>query len=427
MLTERIAKALALAVEAHDGQKRKGTNIPYISHPMGVASIALDHGADEEQAIAALLHDAVEDGGPDYATQIRELFGNRVADIVEGCTDGVPDASGKKEAWKPRKDRYISHLRNATDDVLLVSGSDKLHNARAIVEDLLRIGSAVFDRFSATRGQTLWYYTTLAEIFVQRETPIANALADSVQRMNQLSKSGTVAEILRHQVDHFYETLVDLLGADDELEIPELTREQEQELMLLVISVMRIVATEKNKMHPFISELKKFGAKNFSEITMYLEKRTTDALEQIINVRVSEYFSVFGEKSVNGLWNIGSVLRKFTELANCSSDLRNRATSIGTQKFIERSLEEFSKLLGDIEHQAEVLENEALKWLEDRMRAPDGHERSYGSFGDPSIGLRISPRMQRWNPDRLDTPLRWIVLRLERDFEQEHLMKEAHV
>jgi (p)ppGpp synthase/HD superfamily hydrolase len=92
MLTDRIAHALALAVEAHDGQKRKGTSIPYISHPMGVASIALEHGADEDQAMAALLHDAVEDGGFEYAQRIREQFGDRVADIVQGCTDGVPDA-----------------------------------------------------------------------------------------------------------------------------------------------------------------------------------------------------------------------------------------------------------------------------------------------------------------------------------------------
>ena len=94
MLTARISQALALAVEAHDGQKRKGTAIPYIAHPMAVASIALEHGADEEQAMAALLHDAVEDGGPQYAILIRNQFGDRVADIVEGCTDGVRDANG---------------------------------------------------------------------------------------------------------------------------------------------------------------------------------------------------------------------------------------------------------------------------------------------------------------------------------------------
>lgn len=187
MLTERIAKALALAVEAHDGQKRKGTNVPYIAHPMGVASIALDHGADEEQAMAALLHDAVEDGGVHYAKIIREQFGDRVANIVEGCTDGVPDVNGKKEAWKPRKERYIAHLQNATDDVLLVSGSDKLHNARAIVEDLLSIGPAVFDRFTASQEQTIWYYETLAGVFSQRGTSISKALSDTVLRMKQLA------------------------------------------------------------------------------------------------------------------------------------------------------------------------------------------------------------------------------------------------
>ena len=187
MLTERIAKALALAVEAHDGQKRKGTNIPYIAHPLGVASIALDHGADEEQAMAALLHDAIEDGGQQYAKRIREQFGDRVADIVKGCTDGVPDASGKKESWKLRKERYISHLQLSSDDVLLVSGSDKLHNARAIVEDLLRIGPAVFDRFTAPQEQTIWYYETLSDVFSSRGAPVAKALSDTVQRMKQLA------------------------------------------------------------------------------------------------------------------------------------------------------------------------------------------------------------------------------------------------
>lgn len=189
MLTERIGRALALAVEAHDGQKRKGTEIPYLAHPMGVASIALDHGADEDQAIAALLHDAVEDGGQHFAEIIREQFGDRVADIVEGCTDGVPDASGVKEAWLPRKQRYITHLRHSPEDVLLVSGADKLHNARAIVEDLLNIGHSVFDRFTATPDQTIWYYETLSEVFTERGTPIAKPLADTVKRIKQLANS----------------------------------------------------------------------------------------------------------------------------------------------------------------------------------------------------------------------------------------------
>ena len=191
MLTERIGRALALAVKAHAGQKRKGTEIPYLAHPMGVASIALDHGADEDQAIAALLHDAVEDGGEHFAEIIRVQFGDRVADIVAGCTDGVSDASGVKEAWLPRKERYIAHLRESSDDVLLVSGSDKLHNARAIVEDLLNVGRAVFDRFTATPDQTIWYYETLSEIFTERATPIAKPLSETVRRMKQLANEAT--------------------------------------------------------------------------------------------------------------------------------------------------------------------------------------------------------------------------------------------
>jgi GTP pyrophosphokinase len=187
MLTDKIASALALAVEAHNGQKRKGTCIPYVAHPLAVASISLEHGADEELAMAALLHDAVEDGGASYAGRIRDQFGDRVAEIVAGCTDGVPDASGQKPPWQQRKQAYLDHLRLASDDVLLVSSADKLHNARAIVEDLLSIGQKVFDRFSASKEQTLWYYESLAQIFELRGTPVARALRGAVNEMKRLS------------------------------------------------------------------------------------------------------------------------------------------------------------------------------------------------------------------------------------------------
>ena len=183
MLTQRFAQGLKLAIRAHNGQVRKGTNIPYIAHPMAVAAIALEHGADEDQAIAALLHDAVEDGGADYEHEIRERFGSRVADLVMGCTDGVPDATGQKPPWKQRKQQYLAHLELATSDVLLVSGSDKLHNARAILADLHTVGVSVFDRFTASKEETLWYYTTLSEIFSRRAIPVAAALADAVAQM----------------------------------------------------------------------------------------------------------------------------------------------------------------------------------------------------------------------------------------------------
>ena len=188
MLTERVAKALALAVQAHDGQKRKGTDIPYVAHLMGVASIALDYGATEDQAIAALLHDVLEDGGPQFVSIIRERFGEAVLAIVEGCTDGVPDAQGRKADWKERKRSYLDHLETAADEIILVSGADKLHNARAIVSDLQSVGPTVFDRFSAGRDGTLWYYRQLAKIFSGRRAPMAMQLDATVAEMERLAE-----------------------------------------------------------------------------------------------------------------------------------------------------------------------------------------------------------------------------------------------
>ena len=187
MLTERISQALALAVEAHQGQKRKGTQIPYVAHPMGVASLALDYGADEDCAIAALLHDVLEDGGPQFAPRIEQQFGSRVLAIVEGCTDGLPDADGQKSDWGTRKRAYLAHLEAASTDVLLVSGADKLHNARAIVSDLQRHGPSVFSRFSAGQEGTLWYYRSLAALFERRGAPVARALNSEVAMMLSLA------------------------------------------------------------------------------------------------------------------------------------------------------------------------------------------------------------------------------------------------
>ncbi len=187
MLTERTAQALALAVQAHHGQLRKGTFIPYVAHPMAVASIALELGADEDQAIAALLHDVLEDGGQHYGPLIQAQFGDRVFALVQACTDGVPDASGAKADWGERKRAYLAHLAEAGDDVLLVSGADKLHNARAIVSDLLTVGPAVFDRFKAGRSGTLWYYRALAEVFTRRKAPMAALLAAEVTQMERLA------------------------------------------------------------------------------------------------------------------------------------------------------------------------------------------------------------------------------------------------
>ena len=189
MQLNKLSPALALAIEAHQGQIRKSTKIPYISHPLAVASIALEFGASEDQAIAALLHDTIEDGGRKYEEVILAQFGQYVHDLVQGCTDGTPDKTGKKAPWLERKTAYLEHLQIASDDILLVSCSDKLHNARAIVSDLINEGPSVFERFSSTTEQTLWYYRQLANVFTNRKTPPAKAFESAVSQMEALSQS----------------------------------------------------------------------------------------------------------------------------------------------------------------------------------------------------------------------------------------------
>jgi (p)ppGpp synthase/HD superfamily hydrolase len=189
MQLSKLSNALALAVQAHEGQIRKGTKIPYISHPMAVSAIALEFGATEDQAIAALLHDAIEDGGNKFANIIKAQFGDHVHDLVQGCTDGIPDHKGQKAPWEERKTAYLAHLEEASDDVLLVSCSDKLHNARAIVSDLINEGPSVFERFSSSTKQTLWYYRQLANVFTNRKTPPAKSLESAVSQMEALSES----------------------------------------------------------------------------------------------------------------------------------------------------------------------------------------------------------------------------------------------
>jgi (p)ppGpp synthase/HD superfamily hydrolase len=159
--------------------------------PRYTSALVTHYGGDEDQQIAALLHDVLEDGGPQYAGEILGTFGARVLGVVEACTDGVPDTSGQKAPWAQRKEAYLDHLGSAPDDVLLVSGCDKLSNARAIVDDLLTVGPIVFERFNAGRSGTLWYYTALARLFAARRAPVHAALDATVAQMLRLASSGT--------------------------------------------------------------------------------------------------------------------------------------------------------------------------------------------------------------------------------------------
>lgn len=160
-LSNRFDEAFLYAHEAHRNQLRKKTNRPYISHLMGVASLVLQYGGDEEQAIAALLHDVVEDcGGAPRLMEIREKFGERVARIVDGCTDSDQDP---KPPWLERKQRYLERVRGEPEEVLLVSAADKLYNMREILMDLREYGPGVWERFKGKRDGSLWYYHGLIE------------------------------------------------------------------------------------------------------------------------------------------------------------------------------------------------------------------------------------------------------------------------
>lgn len=187
-LTTRFTGAVAYAARLHAQQKRKGTERPYIAHLLAVASIVLDHGGDEDTAIAALLHDAVEDqGGRPRLAEIRRKFGARVARIVDGCTDAYTDP---KPPWRPRKERYIAHLAEALAEVRLVSAADKLHNAREILADYRRIGDALWSRFQGGKEGTLWYYRALLEALRQAGTsPLVEEIERVVTELERLAAS----------------------------------------------------------------------------------------------------------------------------------------------------------------------------------------------------------------------------------------------
>jgi GTP pyrophosphokinase len=177
-LSERFADALVYATGLHAGQVRKGSGVPYIAHLLAVTALVLEYGGDEDTAIAALLHDAVEDqGGAATRAAIAARFGEPVAVIVDGCsdTDVVP-----KPPWQARKEAYIAHVAGAPPAVLLVSASDKLHNARSILADYRQVGEALWDRFTGSRAGTLWYYRALVTAY--RQTVAPPALVDELDR-----------------------------------------------------------------------------------------------------------------------------------------------------------------------------------------------------------------------------------------------------
>lgn len=168
---ENFIRAFTYANEMHWDQKRKDSDIQYIVHPMAVASLVMENEGNPEEVAAAFLHNVLEDNEAVSRQDIEDRFGSRVAEIVEALSDANPSPGEEKASWKERKLAYINHLQETEDlSVLKVSNADKLHNARSILSDLMDpdIGSRVWDRFKASRAETLWYYESLADIFMEK-------------------------------------------------------------------------------------------------------------------------------------------------------------------------------------------------------------------------------------------------------------------
>jgi (p)ppGpp synthase/HD superfamily hydrolase len=195
-LTDRFDRALVYASHVHREQSRKGTSISYVAHLLAVAATVLEYGGDEDLAIAALLHDSAEDqGGTARLKDIHSRFGDRVANIVEACSDSLADSAGgePKTDWLTRKTAYLKHLDKADDDALRVSLADKVHNARSILCDLRKpdVGESVWSRFSQPRELTLWYYRSLADKFRERlPGQLADELCSIVEALELLDPMG---------------------------------------------------------------------------------------------------------------------------------------------------------------------------------------------------------------------------------------------
>jgi (p)ppGpp synthase/HD superfamily hydrolase len=191
-LSERFDESLAYASAHHREQLRKGSRVPYLSHLMSVSALVLEHGGSEDQAIAALLHDAVEDAptgeGKRVLEQIRKRFGETVASIVEACSDSLNETDAGKAPWPDRKRAYIDGLsdpQKKPDKALLVTAADKIHNARCIAADLRTYGPTFWSTFNAPAEDLLWYYTSVDAAIADRlpVTPIAEALHRAVDEL----------------------------------------------------------------------------------------------------------------------------------------------------------------------------------------------------------------------------------------------------
>jgi (p)ppGpp synthase/HD superfamily hydrolase len=188
LLTERFEAALVYTTRLHAKQCRKSSNVPYVAHLLGVTSLVLEDGGEENEAIAALLHDAVEDqGGLETLDEIRHRFGTEVAEIVKALTDAYTDP---KPPWRERKEAYLASIRSASPAAIRVSLADKVYNARSILRDVRLEGESVWERFNGGKTGTLWYYRRLIQEFNKHGS--RSLLADLIRLVEQLEQESTV-------------------------------------------------------------------------------------------------------------------------------------------------------------------------------------------------------------------------------------------
>jgi (p)ppGpp synthase/HD superfamily hydrolase len=183
-LTERFEAALVYAHQLHRHQIRKASSTPYIAHLLAVAALVLEDGGSEDEAIAALLHDAVEDqGGQATRTEIAQRFGDGVVAIVDGCTesDTIP-----KPPWRDRKQRYLEQLRQGSPSVRRVALADKLHNARSFLQDYRQQGDSLWSAFASGQEGLLWFYHSLLDLYQSTSaSPMVEELRRVVAQLEQ--------------------------------------------------------------------------------------------------------------------------------------------------------------------------------------------------------------------------------------------------
>jgi len=200
-LGPRFHQALAFSFELHGKQVRKGTDIPYVSHLLAVASLVLEHGGNEDEAIAALLHDAAEDqGGERTLAEIEARFGAHVSVLVRELSDSIPkqgSEGAEKAPWRQRKEGYLERLATASPSARLISAADKLHNCRSTVADLRRDGACVWERFNTSKEEHLWFYRAFYQTIAEHgSAPIVEALGEAILDLEQATRPGDLAKAI---------------------------------------------------------------------------------------------------------------------------------------------------------------------------------------------------------------------------------------